>query len=154
MFYVIDLVGFIASVLIAVRLHSYPAVFWELMGWSQRWAAFLGGLTIFVPLIVLTAWLGSRAAKAVYKPGIYTLNRVLGAAVAASLAITVALVGLLFLRAAPLPFGIGGFVKGSAIAEPAIEAAEPVIAALDDILGLDLCGGRLERIISEVCRSD
>ena len=154
MFYVIDLVGFVGTVLVAVRFHSYPAVFWELLGWSQRWAAFLGGLTIFVPLIVLTAWVGHRAAKAVYKPGLFTLNRVLGAAVAAALAVTVALVGLLFLRAAPIPFGIGGFVKGSAIAEPAIEAAEPVIGVLDDTLGLDLCGGRLKRIISEVCRSD
>jgi uncharacterized membrane protein required for colicin V production len=152
-FYVIDLVGFVASVLIAVRFHSYPAVFWELMGWSQRWAAFLGGLVIFVPLILLTAWLGSRAAKAVYKPGLFTLNRVLGAAVAAALALSVALVGLLFLRAAPLPFGIGNFVRGSAIAEPAIEASEPVIRTLNDTLGLDLCGGRLERVITEVCRS-
>jgi uncharacterized membrane protein required for colicin V production len=151
-FYVIDLVGFVASVLLAIRFHSYPAVFWELMGWSQRWAAFLGGLVIFIPLIVLTAWLGSRAAKAVYKPGLFTLNRILGAAVASALAVAMALVGLLFLRAAPLPFGIGNFVKGSAIAEPAIEAAEPVIGALDDTLGLDLCGGRLKRIINEVCR--
>lgn len=150
----IDLVGFVASVLIAVRFHSGPAVVWELFGWSRAWAAFLGGLTIFVPLIVLTAWLGSRAARAVYKPGVFTLNRVLGAVTAAALAVTIALVGLLFLRAAPLPLGIDGFVKGSAIAEPAIEAAEPVIAALDDTLGLDLCGGRLKRIITEVCRSD
>ena len=35
-FYVIDLVGFVASVLLAIRFHSYPAVFWELLGWSQR----------------------------------------------------------------------------------------------------------------------
>jgi hypothetical protein len=105
-------------------------------------------------LIVLTAWLGSRAAKAVYKPGLFTLNRVLGAAVAAALAVTVALVGLLFLRAAPLPFGIGSFVKGSAIAQPAIDGASPVIAALDDAVGLDLCGGRLKRVIDEVCRPD
>jgi uncharacterized membrane protein required for colicin V production len=153
-FYVIDLVGFITSVLIAVRFHSYPAVFWELLGWSRAWAAFLGGLVIFIPLIVLTAWLGSRAAKAVYKPGLFTLNRVLGAAVAATLAVTMALVGLLFLRTAPLPFGVDNFVEGSAIAEPAIEGAEPVIGALDEVLGLDLCGGRLERVITEVCRPD
>lgn len=147
----IDLVGFVASVLLAVRFHDVPGVFWEAIGFSQRWAAFLGGLTIFVPLIAITAIVGSRVAKAIYKPGLFTLNRVLGAAVAAGLAATVALVGLLFLRAAPLPFGIGGFVKRSAIARPMIDAAQPVIARLDDTLGLDLCGGRLEHVLTEVC---
>jgi uncharacterized membrane protein required for colicin V production len=151
---VIDLVGFVASVLIAIRFHDIPGVFFEVLGWSQRWAAFLGGLVIFVPLILVTAWLGSRAAKAVYKPGLFTLNRLLGAAVASALAVIVALVGLLFLRAAPLPFGIGDLVKHSAIAPQAIDAAAPVIRSLDETLGLDLCGGRLERVIAEACPDD
>lgn len=147
----IDLVGFIASVLLAIRFHGVPAVFWEALGWSQRWSAFLGGLLIFIPLIFLVAWWGNRVAKAMYKPGLFMLNRVLGAAVASVLAVTMAIVGLLFLRAAPIPFGIGNLVKHSAIAPVAIDAAQPAINVLDDTLGLDLCGGRLKKVITEVC---
>lgn len=151
MFYVIDLVGFVGSVIVAVRFHEIPKTAFDAIGVSDRWGAFLGGLSIFVPLIVLTAIVGSRAAKAIYKPGLFTLNRVLGAAVAAVLATTMVVVGLLFLRAAPLPLGVGGFVKGSALAPRAIDAAEPAVAFLDERVGLDLCGGRLARIIPEVC---
>lgn len=151
MFYVIDLVGFVGSVIVAVRFHEIPKWIFDAIGFSDRWGAFVGGLLIFVPLIAMTAIIGSRAAKAIYKPGLFTLNRVLGAAVAAVLATTMVVVGLLFLRAAPLPLGVGGFVKGSALAPRAIDAAEPAVALLDDKVGLDLCGGRLERIIPEVC---
>lgn len=150
-FYVIDLVGFIVSVLLAIRFHGVPQVFWEALGWSQAWSAFLGGLLIFIPLILLTAWLGSRAAKAVYKPGLFTLNRVLGVAVAAALAACVVIVALLFVRAARVPF-VGDFVTGSAIAPRAIDAVEPAIGVLDDTLGLDLCDGRLKRIIADACK--
>ncbi len=151
-FFAIDLVGFIGSVLIAIRFHEIPKTILEAV-LSQRWAAFVGGLVIFVPLIVMTAFIGSRASRAMYKPGLFTLNRALGAGVAAVLAIVVALVGLLFLRAAPIPFGIGDLIKRSAIAPKAIELSQPVIAALDDALGLDLCGGRLVRILPEVCEN-
>ena len=151
MFFAIDLVGFIGSVLLAVRFHGIPAIGFDFLGFSERWAAFLGGLVIFVPLIVLTALVGSRMSRAMYKPGLLTLDKVLGAAIAGVLAITAVLVGLLFLRAAPIPFGIGDLVKRSAIAPRAIETAEPVIAGLDQALGLDLCGGRLKRVITEVC---
>lgn len=150
-FFAVDLVGFVGSVLAAVRFHEIGAVAFGWIGLSARWAAFLGGLAIFVPLIALTAVAGSRASRAVYKPGLFTLNRVLGAVLAAALALAVVIVGLLFLRAAPTPFGVGDLIERSSIAPVVIEASEPLIAALDQTLGLELCGGELSRIIPEVC---
>ena len=150
-FFIVDLVGFVASVLLAIRFHEIPAIGFDFLGIGERWAAFLGGLVIFVPLIVLTAMVGSRMSHAMYKPGLFTLDRVLGTAIAAALAVIVALVGLLFLRAAPIPFGLGDLVKRSTIAPAVIDAAEPVIAFLDDQMELELCGGKLKRIIPEVC---
>ena len=152
-FFLIDLVGFGASVLAAIRFHEIPAIGFDFLGFSARWAAFLGGLVIFIPLIAATAILGSRASKAMYKPGLFTTNRVLGAALGALLAIVASVVGLLFLRAAPIPFGIGDLVKRSTIAQRAIETAEPAIASIDDVAGLELCGGKLKRVIPEVCES-
>ncbi len=152
MFFAIDLIGFAGSVLAAIRFHGIPAIGFDFLGFSQAWAAFLGGLVIFLPLIALTALVGSRASKAMYKPGLFTLDRVLGATLAALLAVVAAVVGLLFLRAAPIPFGIGDLVKRSTIARNTIEAAEPAIAAVDDVAGLELCGGKLARIVPEVCR--
>jgi hypothetical protein len=92
----------------------------------------------------------SRAAKAVYKPGLFTLNRVLGVAVAATLAACVVVVALLFVRAARVPL-VKDAVGGSAIAPRLVDAVEPAVDVLDETLGLDLCGGRLERIIADAC---
>lgn len=138
--------------LLAIRFHEIPKTILTAVGISDRWAAFVGGLVIFVPLIVLTAIVGHRAARAIYKPGLFTLNRALGAGIAAALAIVAVVVGMLFLRAAPIPFGIGDLVKRSVIAPRAISYAEPAVAFLDANLGLDLCGGRLAHIIPEVCK--
>lgn len=151
MFFAIDLVGFCGSVLLAVRFHEVPAIGFDFLGFSRNWAAFLGGVVIFVPLIVLTAMGGSRMSRAMYKPGLFTLDKVLGAAIAAVLAITMVIVALLFVRSLSFPFGLNDLVKRSAIAPTAIETAEPLIAAMDDALGLDLCGGKLARVIPEVC---
>ena len=151
-FFLIDLVGFVGSVIAAIRFHEIPKTIFTAIGISDRWSALVGGLVIFVPLIVLTAIVGNRAAKAIYTPGLFTLNRVLGAAMAALLAAVAVVVGMLFLRAAPIPFGIGDLVKRSTIAPAAIAAAEPAVGALDRSLGLDLCGGRLKRIIPEACK--
>jgi len=150
-FFLIDLVGFIGSVLVAVRFHEIPAIGFDFLGVSERWASFLGGLVIFVPLIVAVAMLGSRAARAIYKPGLFMLDKVLGAAIAAVLATTMLIVALLFIRSLSFPFGLNDLIKRSVIAPKVIEAAEPAIASTDRALGLDLCGGRLERIIPEVC---
>lgn len=154
MFFLVDLIGFGASVLAAVRFHEIPAIAFDFLGFSNRWASFLGGLVIFVPLIVVTAIVGSRMSRAMYKPGLFMVDKVLGAAIAAVLAVSLAIVGLLFLRAAPIPFGLGDLVKRSAIATRVIEGAEPAIAFTDDKLGLDLCGGKLAKIIPEVCEQD
>ena len=154
MFFLIDLVGFIGSVLMAVRFHEIPAIGFDFLGFSERWASFLGGLVIFVPLIVAVAMLGSRAARAIYKPGLFMLDKALGAGVAGVLAVTIVIVGLLFIRSLSFPFGLNDLIKRSAIAPKVIEAAEPAIANTDRVLGLDLCGGRLKRIIPEVCHPD
>lgn len=139
------------AVLAAIRFHEIPKIGFEFLGLDETFAAFLGGLTIFIPLIVLTALIGSRAANAVYKPGLFTTNRALGAALAGLFAIVAAVVGLLFLRAAPIPFGIGDLVRRSSIAPAVIETSEPAIAFLDETLGLELCGGELADVIREVC---
>jgi uncharacterized membrane protein required for colicin V production len=150
-FFAVDLAGFLGTVLLAVRFRGIPAAFAEFLGFSDNVASVIGGVVIFVPLIIVVALVGARMSHAMYRPGLYTLDKVLGAAVAALLAITIAIVGMLFVRSLDIPFGLGDLIKRSAIAPAVIEAAEPTIAVLDDTLGLDLCDGRLKRIIPEVC---
>jgi uncharacterized membrane protein required for colicin V production len=151
-FCLIDLIGFSGSVLAAVRFHEIPGAFFEFFGLSQTKADVVGGLAIFVPLIVATAIVGSRASKAVFKPGIFTTNRVLGAAFGAILALTIVVVGLLFARSAKLPFGVGRLVETSTIAPRVLRAAAPGVRVLDRDLHLDLCGGRSARALPEICR--
>lgn len=151
-FILIDLIGFAGSVLAAVRFHEIPGTILEFFGLSQTKADVIGGLAIFVPLIVLTAIVGSRASKAVYKPGLFTTNRFLGAAFGAVLAVTIVIVGLLFARSAKLPFGIGRLVETSTIAPRVLKGATPGVRFLDRNLGLDLCGGRFARTLPEICR--
>lgn len=150
-FYLIDLVGFVGSVIAAVRFHEIPAEAFEAVGLSARNAAIAGGLAIFVPLIVLTALIGRRASRAVFVPGLFTTNRVLGAAFAALLAVSVVVVGLLFARAADLPFGLGRLVERSLIAPAVLEAAAPGVAFVDNALSLELCHGRLGDTAPELC---
>lgn len=150
-FYLIDLVGFVGSVIAAVRFHEIPAEAFAAVGLSTRNAAIAGGLAIFVPLIVLTALIGRRASRAVFVPGLFTTNRVLGAAFAALLAVSVVIVGLLFARAADLPFGLGRLVERSLIAPAVLEAAAPAVAFVDDALSLELCFGRLGDTAPELC---
>ena len=151
-FCLVDLIGFAGSVLAAVRFHEIPAAVFEFFGLSQTRSDIAGGLLIFVPLIVLTAIVGSRASKAVYKPGLFTTNRFLGAAFGAVLALTVVIVGLLFARSAKLPFGIGRLVETSTIAPRALKAVAPGVRVVNRDLGLDLCGGRFKRSLPEICR--
>jgi uncharacterized membrane protein required for colicin V production len=150
-FYVVDLLGFVGSVIVAVRFHEIPGVFFEVIGLSTRTANVVGGLVIFVPLIVLVAIVGMRASKAMYRPGLFTTNRVLGAVFGALLVVSVIVVGLLFARSWRLPFGISDLVSRSAIAPAVLDAVAPGVAWVDDTLGLDLCGGRLARTVPELC---
>ena len=150
-FYAIDLVGFVGSVLAAVRLHEIPGSILDAFGLAPRTAAVGGGLVIFVPLILLTAFVGSKLSKAVYVPGLFTTNRVLGAAFAAALGLAIVVVGLLFARAISLPFGLGELLDRSLIAPRVIEWVAPVVGVLDERLGLDLCGGRLLKAAPELC---
>lgn len=150
-FYLIDLVGFVGSVVAAVRFHEIPGVAFEALGLSARNAAIAGGLAIFVPLIALTAIVGGRLSRAVFVPGLFTTNRVLGAAFAAALAVTVVVVGMLFARAADLPFGLDALIERSLIAPRVLEAAAPAVAYVDDALSLELCSGRLGDTAPELC---
>lgn len=150
-FYAVDLVGFVASVVAAVRFHEIPSVVFEAFGLSGATAAAAGGLLIFVPLIVLTAIVGSKLGRMVFVPGLFTTNRVLGAAFAAALGIAAVVVGLIFARATDLPLGLGGLLDRSLIAPAVVDAAAPAVAAVDGWLGLELCGGRLAEAVPEVC---
>lgn len=150
-FYAIDLVGFIGSVVAAVRFHEIPGAVLEAFGLAPRTGSIVGGLIIFVPLIVLTAMIGSRLARAVHVPGVFTTNRVLGAAFAAALGVAIVIVGLLFARAVSLPFGLSELLDRSLIAPRVLEGVAPAMEFVDDKLGLDLCGGRLLRTVPELC---
>lgn len=149
-FYAIDLAGFVASVVAAIRFHEIPAVAFDVFGLSPTAANAVGGLTIFVPLIAITAIVGSKLSRAMYRPGLFTTNRVLGAVFAAALGAAVVLVGVLFIRAAA-PSGLRRLVTDSLLAPRIVDAAAPVASALDERLGLDLCGGRLGRGVPEIC---
>ena len=82
------------------------------------------------------------------------LDRVLGAAIAATLAVTIVLVAVLFLRSTKLLFGIDNVVAGSAIARTGDRGGRTRHRHAGHHSGLDLCGGRLARILSEVCDED
>lgn len=150
-FYAVDLVGFVASVIAAIRFHEIPAIAFELIGLSTRNAAIAGGLAIFVPLIALTAIVGGRLSRAVFVPGLFTTNRILGAAFAAALSVAIVVVGLLFARAAALPFGLSDLVERSLVAPRVLDAVAPATAFIDEQLGLELCGGRLARAVPDLC---
>ena len=149
----IVLAGFAGSVLAAVRFHEIPGAVLESFGLSQARSDTIGGFIIFVPLIVATAMIGSRTSRAMFKPGLFTANRAVGAAFGALLALTIVVVGLLFARSARLPFGIGRLVETSTIAPRVLRAAAPGVRYVDRELGLDLCGGRFARTLPEICRN-
>lgn len=133
----------------AVRLHEVPATIYDGFGVPERWAGVLGGLTIFVPIIVVVALVGGRASKAMYRPGLWTTNRVLGAGVAAALALAAVVVAVLALQASSLPL-LPDLVERSPVAAQIVDAASPLVAAADRGLGLGLCDGALEG--AEACR--
>ncbi len=150
-FYAIDLAGFLGSVLAAVRFHEIPGSFFDAIGIAPRTSTVVGGLAIFLPLILITAFVGGRLSKAMYAPGLFTANRVLGAAFAAALAAAIVIVGLLFARATSLPFGLSDLLDRSLIAPRILDGVTPIIGAMDDILGLELCDGRLLVAVPELC---
>jgi len=134
-----------------VRFHEIFATLWRSVGLSHRTALIAGGLTVFVPLIVAVAIVGGRLAKSVYKPGFFTTNRVLGAAFGGALAVTVVAVGLMALRAQPLPFGIGNFVQRSPLGQQIVDWVAPVAKGVNSTLDLGLCDGKLAKHLPEVC---
>jgi Na+-translocating ferredoxin:NAD+ oxidoreductase RnfE subunit len=111
----------------------------------------LGGLTIFVPLIVAIAIVGGRAAKGVYKPGLFTTNRVAGAALGAALALCVVAVGLMAVRTQPLPFGVDRLVQRSPLGQQIVDWVAPVVRTTNIALDLGLCRGKFAKRIPEVC---
>ena len=147
----IDLAGFVGAVVCAVRFHEIFATLYRSAGVSKRYAVIAGGLTVFVPLIVAVAIVGGRAAKSVYKPGVFTTNRVLGAAFGGALALTVVAVGLMAVRAEHLPFGLDGLVQRSPLGQQVVEWVAPVVRGMNSTLDLGLCDGKLSKRLPEVC---
>jgi hypothetical protein len=145
------LFGFIGTVVCAVRFHEIFATLWRSAGLSHRASLVAGGLTVFIPLIVAVAIVGGRVAKSVYKPGFFTTNRVLGAAFGGALALTVVAVGLMALRAEPIPFGIGSFVQRSPLGQQIVDWVAPVVKGVNSTLDLGLCDGKLAKHLPEVC---
>jgi hypothetical protein len=134
-----------------VRFHEIFATLWRSAGLSHRASLIAGGLTVFVPLIVAIAIVGGRAAKSVYRPGVFTLNRVMGAAFGGGLALAIVAVGLMALRAEPIPFGLGGLVQRSALGQQIVDWVAPVVRGVDSSVDLGLCDGRLAKHLPEVC---
>jgi len=134
-----------------VRFHEIFATLWRSVGLSKRASLIAGGLTIFVPLIVAIAIVGGRVAKAVYKPGLFTTNRVLGAAFGGALALAIVAVGLMALRAEHIPFGLGGFVQRSPLGQQVVDWVAPVARGVNSTLDLGLCDGKLRKHLPEVC---
>ena len=147
----IDLVGFVGAVIAAVRFHEIFAWLYEAFGLSKRISLIAGGLTVFVPLIVLVGIIGGRAAKAVYKPGLFTTNRELGAALGGALAVTIAAVGMMALRSESIPFGIGRFVQRSPLGQQLVDWVAPAARGVNTALDLGLCDGTGAKRLPEVC---
>jgi uncharacterized membrane protein required for colicin V production len=149
-FYAVDLAGFLASLLVALRFHAIPEkLFAPFL--PPRPAATAGGLLLFIPLIAITAIFGSRLSRAMYKPGLYTTNRVLGASFGVAFGATVITITLLFARATTLPFGADVLIKRSSIAPLFVKAIAPILADVDEQLNLHLCKGRVAEDIPEAC---
>jgi hypothetical protein len=118
---------------------------------SKRTSLIAGGLTIFVPLIVVIAIIGGRAAKAVYKPGLFTTNRILGAALGAALAVAIAAVALMALRSDRIPFGLGRLVQRSPLGQQLVDWVAPAARGVNTALDLGLCEGKGAKRLPEVC---
>lgn len=141
------------AVIAAVRFHEITAIPFELVGLSPTVAAVAGGLLIFIPAIVLVAVVGGRFSKAMFRPGLFTTNRVIGAAFAAALGLALVLVGVLAARTASVPF-VGDLVRRSPLATQIVELSAPGITYVDDYLDLGLCSGRLADAAPEACTPD
>jgi uncharacterized membrane protein required for colicin V production len=150
-FYAIDLAGFVGAVVAAVRFHEVFATLYHSAGLSTRTSALLGGLTIFVPLIVAIAIVGGRVSRGVYKPGLFTTNRVAGAAFGAALGLCVVAVALMAVRSQPLPFGVERLVQRSPLGQQIVDWVAPAVRSVNTTLDLGLCQGKLSKRIPEVC---
>ena len=148
-FRLIDIVGFVAAVLLAVKLHGVFAFIYDAMGVSRTTAQILGGATVFVPVIVGIGIVGRRIAKTADMPGISLANRVLGAAFGVALGFVVIAVGLMAIRSVKLP--ITGLTERSELGETIVGWAAPVVRGADGALDLGLCEGRFAKRVEEVC---
>lgn len=148
-FRVIDIVGFVLAVIAAIKLHGPFRAIYDGIGFSPRVAPLLGGLTVFVPVIVAVGFLGRRLVKTGDLPGISLANKILGAAFGAALALVVMAVGLMAIRSFDLPFT--GLAERSELAETIVEWSAPVVRGADSTLDLGLCEGRFAKRVEEVC---
>jgi hypothetical protein len=75
----------------------------------------------------------------------------MGAAFGGALALAIVAVGLMALRAEPIPFGLGGLVQRSALGQQIVDWVAPVVRGVDSSVDLGLCAGRLAKHLPEVC---
>jgi hypothetical protein len=52
-----------------------------------------------------------------------------------------------------VPF-VGDRIEDSIIAKRVFDGVKPTVAWANELFGLDLCGGRLARVLPEVCEED
>jgi uncharacterized protein YkwD len=132
----IDLAGFTVALLLALRLHGVPATAFRLV-WSDGWAALAGGLSIFVPLIVVTAIVGSRVGRVMLQPGLRMTNKLLGVGFGVAWAAIALTFALLVTQFAPAPLGLSDAVRRSPTAKLVLSAAAPVTRLLQGVAQRD-----------------
>lgn len=122
----IDVFGFGAALLLAVRLHAAPAEPFRWVGVSEGWASLWGGLVVFVPLIVAVAWVGAKVGRVMMQPGLRMTNKVLGVAFGVATAAVVLTFVLIIGNVAPVPLGLAQAAARSPLGGALLDLAAPV----------------------------
>lgn len=134
---VIDLVGFSAAVVAALRFHDLAAAGWRAVGLGGGAASLAGGLTIFVPLIVAVAIVGAKVGRVVMQPGLRMTNKLAGVALGITWAAVGVTFALLVAQVAPVPLGLADAVRRSPTARLLLDVADPVTGVLQRIAERD-----------------
>lgn len=132
-----DLAGFVLGAVLALRLHSYAGAPLRWLGMGDGWSSFLGGLLLFLPVVVGA---GFAANRVMHKHRFLSLptrgNNVGGAALAATWAFAFGVFFLVLLLVLPAP-SVMPAVSRSLVGRTVLSSGSPVYSSLESFAAGD-----------------
>lgn len=132
-----DLGGFVLGAVLALRLHAYAGAPFRWVGMGDGWASFLGGLILFVPVVVGAGFAANRVMRMprfLFLPP--RVNHVGGAALAAAWAFAFAVFFLVLLLVLPAP-SVMPAVSRSLVGRTVLASGSPVYSSLESFAAGD-----------------